>query len=217
MIGSIFKRSHHGAIEPRWPNGLVRFYCNRKVCSIGDQVDPAQLGKYIAADNQLAKGEQDVSEDPDLIRLALQMVQKQTEDTSQPTTAQAPSPLTTQTVAPPPLPPARANGEPPSEAFAATTSAPQLPATPTNIGLNLHPSVKDVKTAEELAAMILSDLQQMQGCPKAGVNVTVYGYKPWHYWLHFTPAAGRVPHKAELQELCDIIAERLKRLYDVIL
>ena len=35
--------------------------------------------------------------------------------------------------------------------------------------------IKETKTAEELAAMIREDLSQMDGCPKQGVTVTVYG------------------------------------------
>jgi hypothetical protein len=63
--------------------------------------------------------------------------------------------------------------------------------------------------------MILADLREMKGCPKAGVSVTVYGSNPWNSWLSFGGAAGPVPNKAELQEFCEIITERLKRLYDV--
>jgi hypothetical protein len=55
----------------------------------------------------------------------------------------------------------------------------------------------------------------MKGCPTDGVNVTVYGYNPWNSWLSFGGVAGPVPNKVELQEFCDIITERLKRLYDV--
>jgi hypothetical protein len=32
---------------------------------------------------------------------------------------------------------------------------------------------KQIKTAEELAAMILEDLRKVDGCPERGVNVTV--------------------------------------------
>ena len=40
-----------------------------------------------------------------------------------------------------------------------------------------HPQnpVKQTKTAEELAAMIHHDLSRLEGCPKQGVKVTVYG------------------------------------------
>ena len=34
---------------------------------------------------------------------------------------------------------------------------------------------KQTKSAEELAGMIREDLSRVNGCPKYGVNVTVYG------------------------------------------
>jgi hypothetical protein len=82
-----------------------------------------------------------------------------------------------------------------------------------------HPApgnpVKQKKTTEELAAMIHQDLSQIEGCPKQGVNVTVYGLNPWNSLLTFGVDAGPVPNKADLQRFCDIITERLKRLYVV--
>jgi hypothetical protein len=36
-----------------------------------------------------------------------------------------------------------------------------------------------------------------------------------HCLLTFGVAAGPVPNKADLQAFCDIITERLKRLYDI--
>ena len=75
--------------------------------------------------------------------------------------------------------------------------------------------VKQTKTVEELAAMIHQDLSQIEGCPEAGVKVTVYGLNPWNCLLTFGVAAGPVRNRAELQGFCDIITERLKRLYDV--
>jgi hypothetical protein len=74
---------------------------------------------------------------------------------------------------------------------------------------------KEKKTAEELAAMILQDLNNMDGCPKRGVAVTVYGLNPWNSMLMFGVDAGPVPNKAELRSFCDALTERLKRLYDI--
>jgi len=74
---------------------------------------------------------------------------------------------------------------------------------------------KEKKTAEELAAMILQDLSNMDGCPKRGVTATVYGLNPWNSMLMFGVDAGPVPNKAELQSFCDTLTERLKRLYDI--
>ena len=74
---------------------------------------------------------------------------------------------------------------------------------------------KQTKTVEELAAMIHQDLSQIEGCPEAGVKVTVYGLNPWNCLLTFGVDAGPVRNRDELQAFCDIITERLRRLYDV--
>ena len=63
--------------------------------------------------------------------------------------------------------------------------------------------------------MIHQDLSQLEDCPKQGVKVTVYGLNPWNSMLTFGVDAGPVPNKTDLQRFCDIITERLKRLYDV--
>jgi hypothetical protein len=73
---------------------------------------------------------------------------------------------------------------------------------------------KEEKTAEELSAMIHYDLSMIEGCPTRGVKVTVYGLNPWNALLTVGVEAGAVPNKADLQAFCDIITERLKRLYD---
>ena len=74
---------------------------------------------------------------------------------------------------------------------------------------------KQTKTVEELEAMILEDLSKVDGCPKSGVTVTVYGI-PWKSMLTFGVAAGPVRNKAELQSFFEIIINRLQRLYDVV-
>jgi hypothetical protein len=75
--------------------------------------------------------------------------------------------------------------------------------------------MKEKKTAEELAVMIREDLGKVDGCPKRGVTVTVYGLNPWNAMLTLGVDAGPVPNKAELDSFLEIIIERLKRLYDV--
>ena len=60
--------------------------------------------------------------------------------------------------------------------------------------------------------MIQQDLSQLEGWPERGVKVTVYGFNPWNSMLTIGVEAGPVP-RADLQGLCDIITERLKRLY----
>ena len=46
--------------------------------------------------------------------------------------------------------------------------------------------------------MIREDLGKMDGCPKRGVTVTVYGLNPWNAMLTLGVEAGPVPNKAEL-------------------
>ena len=72
---------------------------------------------------------------------------------------------------------------------------PEIPPTPSEpaFPVSQHQAPpKELRTADELAAMILSDLQQVTACPRSGVTVTVYGLSPWNSWLHFGTAAGAV-------------------------
>jgi hypothetical protein len=73
------------------------------------------------------------------------------------------------------------------------------------------------KTAEELAAMIHHDLSQIEGCLRRGIKikVSVYGLNPWNSMLTFGVEAVPVSNKCDLQRFCEIITERLNRLYDV--
>ena len=54
----------------------------------------------------------------------------------------------------------------------------------------------------------------MDGCPKHGVSVTVYGI-PWNAMLTFGAEAGPVRDKAELKKFFEILTERLRRLYNM--
>jgi hypothetical protein len=78
--------------------------------------------------------------DPDLIQLTMQMARKRGAlKVSYPTRH--------------PRPPAKVEGPPPAAAA-------------TNPGLHPQQAVKETKTADELAAMILTDLSEVEGCPK---------------------------------------------------
>jgi hypothetical protein len=92
---------------------------------------------------------------------------------------------------------------------------PALPTGQGSVGLARITPTKERKATEELAAMILDDLRKMEGCPRRGVKVAVYGSNPWNSWLSFGADAGPVRNKVDLQGFCGLITERLKRLYDV--
>ena len=82
-------------------------------------------------------------------------------------------------------------------------------------GLSPTSLTKGEKTPEELAEMIHNDLSMIEGCPARGIKVTVYGLNPWNSLLTFGIEAGPVPNKADLQAFCDVITDRLKRLYNI--
>lgn len=126
------------------------------------------------------------NEDHSLIDLAMQIVQQG---------EQSPPPDETVQRQPPERPP--------------TPSEPAFP------DLQQQAPAKELRTASELAAMILSDLQQVATCPRSGVTVTVYGLSPWNSWLHFGAAAGAVHNKQELQDFCTLLTDRLRLRYDV--
>lgn len=76
------------------------------------------------------------------------------------------------------------------------------------------PTVKEIKTAAELAQMIEADLATHPQCPK-GLQVTVYGAALWRAMLTITPAAGPVRDPQEWRDLTEELAERLRKRYDL--
>lgn len=63
--------------------------------------------------------------------------------------------------------------------------------------------------------MILADLRNIGECPQDGVRIVGYGSNSSNAWLSFGVGNGPVYNRAELQSFCDIITERLKRIYDI--
>ena|SRR5271166_3729081 len=96
-----------------------------------------------------------------------------------------------------------------------TADGPTTAEALTNRTFKLSTRAKEKRSADELAAIILQDLSNVDGCPKRGVTVTVYGINPWNVMLTFGVEAGPVRNKAELQRFCDILTNRLRGLYDV--
>ena len=66
---------------------------------------------------------------------------------------------------------------------------------PESHGLPLPLTVKEKRTAEELAIMIYDDLSMIEGCPARGVKVTVYGLNPWSALMTFGVEAGPVRNR----------------------
>lgn len=140
---------------------------------------------------------------PDLVELAMRAVQRTRVESegASPIVAGPAANLLREILEPAPQKPTQGEG-------------PTLPGTPAN-ALTRPTPTKEKKSVDELAAMILEDLSRIEGCPKQGVRVAVYGSNPWNSWLSFGGDAGPVPNRAHLKDLCEVITERLKRLYDV--
>lgn len=147
---------------------------------------------------------QPVMSNPDLLERAMRMVQRR--DTA---------PLAANSFVASAAEHARQILEPAQQNSNEVEMPPALPSEQDNFGLARVTPTKERKAAGELVAMILGDLSKVEGCPRHGVKVVVYGSNPWNSWLSFGADAGPVRNKADLQRVCDIITARLKRLYDI--
>lgn len=64
------------------------------------------------------------------------------------------------------------------------------------------------KTPAEMAEIILRALQAIEGCPRRGFEVTVYGAYPWNAMLRITPAAGAIDAalwRARVREMAHVM------------
>ncbi|RYX86975.1 MAG: hypothetical protein EON84_21260 [Bradyrhizobiaceae bacterium] len=66
----------------------------------------------------------------------------------------------------------------------------------------------------ELASLVLKALQATEQAPISGVEITIYGERPWNAMLRVTPAAG--PVKADLwRERLRTVVVLFRERYDV--
>jgi hypothetical protein len=72
------------------------------------------------------------------------------------------------------------------------------------------------RSATELAAIILTALRTLDGSPKDGFAVTVYGANPWNAMLTITPAAGAIKDAPLWRERVKEMAIRLREHYDLV-
>jgi hypothetical protein len=72
------------------------------------------------------------------------------------------------------------------------------------------------RSATELAAIILNALRTLDGSPKDGFAVTVYGANPWNAMLTITPAAGAIKDAPLWRERVKEMAIRLREHYDLV-
>lgn len=72
-------------------------------------------------------------------------------------------------------------------------------------------------TPAQMADIILRTLNAIDGCPKQGFEVTVYGSCPWNAMLQITPAAKLAPAAAQLwRDRVRVLVPLLRDQYEIV-
>jgi hypothetical protein len=75
---------------------------------------------------------------------------------------------------------------------------------------------RQLRTAGELADIILNALRAVDGVPERGFVITVYGARPWNAMLTIKPEAGRIKDVQLWRQRVQDIGARLRRDFDLI-
>lgn len=68
----------------------------------------------------------------------------------------------------------------------------------------------------EMAEIILRALRAIEGCPRQGFEVIVYGTRPWNAMLRITPAAGQVADAPAWRARVRTMAYVMRGQYEVV-
>ena len=104
--------------------------------------------------------------------------------------------------------PGRAGSPPPLPDAAPPDRGPR-PAPPTVA------SSKQLRSADEIAGIILKSLRTIESCPAGGFVVTVYGSNPWNAMLTIRPEAGPRIDRALWCSRVHDIGVQLRNKFDV--
>jgi hypothetical protein len=75
---------------------------------------------------------------------------------------------------------------------------------------------RQLRTASEMADIIMNALRAVDGVPERGFIITVYGARPWNAMLTIKPEAGRVKDVRLWRQRVQDIGARLRRDFDLI-
>ena len=96
--------------------------------------------------------------------------------------------------------------EPPTSATTPTSLEPQIIVEP-----------KQGRTSAQLANIILRALHSVEGCPKQGLEITVYGSNPWNAMLRITTAAVMKPAAAKhWRDRVRVLVQLLREQFDLL-
>lgn len=79
----------------------------------------------------------------------------------------------------------------------------------------LDASYGGLRTREEMATIILNGLRTLDGAPRRGFVVTVYGYNPWNAMLTIKPEAASIANPALWYARVREMAARLREEYQL--
>jgi hypothetical protein len=118
-------------------------------------------------------------------------------------------------------PPTPAQAVPDAEDYSSVkgTSASQAtewPEVRVEEGVEKLVSGRGVRTASEMADIILNVLRSVDGVPERGFEVTVYGGNPWNAMLTIKPEAGRIKAAQLWRKRVHEIGVRLRRDFEII-
>jgi hypothetical protein len=71
------------------------------------------------------------------------------------------------------------------------------------------------RSRTEMADIILRALRAIDGCPKQGFEVTVYGTSPWNAMLRITPAAGPLRDARAWRDRVRDMVPRLREQFEL--
>ena len=155
---------------------------------------------------------------------------EETEPTAVPETASTPAPETESPATPEAEPTAASESDPepkPDQTADAQepTKADEAPLTAVAEAQALPPveatpfaseGKRRLRTAGELADIILNALRAVDGVPERGFLITVYGSRPWNAMLTIKPEAGRIKDVQLWRQRVQDIGARLRRDFDLI-
>ena len=119
---------------------------------------------------------------------------------------------------PAPIPDQAASAEDPikaAEAPAIAVSEPEdVPSAEATQGAS--EGKRQLRTASEMADIIMNALRAVDGVPERGFIITVYGSRPWNAMLTIKPEAGRIKDVQLWRQRVQDIGTRLRRDFDLI-
>ncbi|MCP3466581.1 hypothetical protein [Bradyrhizobium sp. CCGUVB23] len=95
----------------------------------------------------------------------------------------------------------------------AASAPPNKPIVPTPAGN--HDEKRARLPAVAIADLVLGELRKVDGFPKSGVSITVYGYRPWNAMIKFAPFSTTSENAARLRHALPDIVFKLRQYVDL--